>query len=94
MLENNVKNFFEYKFYIDSKPEMVLIFEARGTVVNGRRLNYFRSGQNLPKRGLRLDLKEVMSMMLTIEGFIAVISLAIGCFGLGYALGKGSKKSD
>lgn len=26
--------------------------------------------------------------MMTIEGFIAVISLAVACFGLGYAIGR------
>ncbi len=26
--------------------------------------------------------------MMTIDGFIAVISLAVACFGLGYAIGR------
>ena len=30
--------------------------------------------------------------MMTLEGFIAVLSLAVGCFGLGYAIGR--KDSD
>ena len=29
--------------------------------------------------------------MLTIEGFIAVISLCVGCFSLGYVIGRNSK---
>ena len=29
--------------------------------------------------------------MLTIEGLIAVISLCIACFSLGYSIGKNSK---
>lgn len=29
--------------------------------------------------------------MLTLEGFIAVISLCIGCFAIGYELGKSQK---
>ena len=33
--------------------------------------------------------------MLTLEGLIAVLSLAIGCFGLGYAIGrKDSEKTQ
>jgi len=30
--------------------------------------------------------------MLTISSFIAIICLAIGCFDLGYTLGKNSKR--
>ena len=29
--------------------------------------------------------------MLTLEGFIAVISLCVGCFALGFAIGKTQK---
>jgi len=32
--------------------------------------------------------------MLTIEGFIAVIGLAVGCFSMGYTLGKSSQKNN
>lgn len=32
--------------------------------------------------------------MLTIEGLIAVISLCVGCFSLGYAIGRNDNKSQ
>lgn len=32
--------------------------------------------------------------MLTIEGLIAVISLCVACFGLGYSIGKDSKTKN
>ncbi len=31
--------------------------------------------------------------MMTLEGFIAVLSLAVGCFGLGYAIGCKDNKN-
>ena len=31
--------------------------------------------------------------MLTLEGFMAVVSLCVGCFGLGYTIGKNTKNN-
>ena len=42
---------------------------------------------------LSLTGKEVLPM-LTIEGLIAVISLALTAFGLGYAIGRNSKTQE
>jgi hypothetical protein len=65
-----------------------------GVTIYGRRLSDIRSTVNFvyietPSRGIIFEGRTYV--MLTLSDFIAVLSLCITCFSLGYAIGHSNK---